>query len=324
MDQKLLSFIIGMLLTKPCGHMGPSILNQGRPVVVDASQSSLEYDVVREHAEAMRDLIAERLASNAKAIADAVMEWIKCNARMQPDVVFELCDDVARPHQAIQTQQVSSVDPKLSSALGAILSCCNYSFTPLVMNPYRDPSMVYRNQPKDTPMPYNGQYSDMVMPYASQLQGFASGLKTSVDTFTQAVLSSKLYSPLTELRNCDSKVVIIHDGPDKDKLKAIADEKNMIVLTATTESKLIRPELGLLLMLNAYSSLNDGNVRLFPGKYKNDAYAVHEWTGIDNYLLIEKYINTTDGIRDELARKAPKFLKDFDEDLAVIHSEYDQ
>ena len=39
---------------------------------------------------------------------------------------------------------------------------------------------------------------------------------------------------------------------------------------------------------------------------------------------MERYINNTDGIRDELARKAPKFLKDFDEDLAVIHKADDK
>ena len=37
---------------------------------------------------------------------------------------------------------------------------------------------------------------------------------------------------------------------------------------------------------------------------------------------IRKYINDTDGIRDELSRKAPEFLKDFDKDLAAIHRDY--
>ena len=145
------------------------------------------------------------------------------------------------------------------------------------------------------------------------------------------MLSTKVYSPLTVLRNCNSKVVIVHDSPYKDEIRAIADEKNMIVLTDTSDTAMesesilpysnhFRPELGLLLMINAYNLT--GGARLFPGRNKNSVYAVHEWTSIDNYVALEKYINDTDGIRAELERKAPEFLKDFDEDLAVIHRDW--
>ena len=105
----------------------------------------------------------------------------------------------------------------------------------------------------------------------------------------------------------------------------------MIVLTDTSDTAMesesilpysnhFRPELGLLLMINAYNLT--GGARLFPGRNKNSVYAVHEWTSIDNYITIEKYINNTDGIRAELERKAPEFLKDFDKDLAAIHRDY--
>jgi hypothetical protein len=182
------------------------------------------------------------------------------------------------------------------------------------------------NQPKDASWTYN----DAVIPY-SQLQGFTTNLKISVEEFIRALLSTKVYSPLTVLRNCNSKVVIIHDSPYKDEIKAIADEKNMIVLTDTSDADMkgdsilpysdhFRPELGLLLMINAYNLT--GGARLFPGRNKNSVYAVHEWTSIDNYMAIEKYINDTDGIRAELERKAPEFLKDFDKDLAVIHRDW--
>ena len=73
-------------------------------------------------------------------------------------------------------------------------------------------------------------------------------------------------------------------------------------------------------MINAYNLT--GGARLFPGRNKNSVYAVHEWTNIDNYVALEKYINDTDGIRAELERKAPEFLKDFDKDLASIHRDY--
>lgn len=311
MDKELLSFVIETLLLKP------------QPQYPVAQQSS-DHDVVREHAGAMRDLIAERVASNAGVIADTLLELIKCNARIQPNVIFELCDGVVERYQFVLTNQVTSVDPKLSGALKVILTYCNYSFIPPVLQPVCNPS-------KDASMMHNDRYNDASVAYASQLQSLTSSLKNSVEGFIQAMLSSKVYSPLTVLRNCNSKVVIMHDSPYKDEIKAIADEKNMIVLTDTSDADMksdsilpysdhFRPELGLLLMINAYNLT--GGARLFPGRNKNSVYAVHEWTSIDNYVTVEKYINDTDGIRAELERKAPEFLKDFDEDLAVIHRDW--
>ena len=318
MDKELLSFVIETLLLKPQPQY---------PV----AQHSFAHDVVREHAGAMRDLIAERVASNAGVIADTLLELIKCNVHIQPDIIFELCDIVVTQYQYVLTNQVTSIDPKLAGALKVILACCNYSFTPLVQNTCGNASMVQQqpmqqpthNQSKDAPWTYN----DAVIPY-SQLQGFTTNLKISVEEFIQAMLSTKVYSPLTVLRNCKSKVVIVHDSPYKDEIRAIADENNHILLTDTSMesdpilpySNHFRPELGLLLMINAYNLT--GGARLFPGRNKNSVYAVHEWTSIDNYVTLEKYINDTDGIRDELSRKAPEFLKDFDKDLAAIHRDY--
>jgi len=321
MDKELLSFVIETLLLKP------------QPQYPVAQQSS-DHDVVREHAGAMRDLIAERLTSNAGVIADTLLEVIKCNARIQPDVIFELCDGVVTRYQYVLTNQVTSIDPILAGALKVILAYCNYSFTPPIQNTCGNASMIQQqpmqqpthNQPKDASWTYN----DAVIPY-SQLQGFTTNLKISVEEFIRALLSTKVYSPLTILRNCNSKVVIVHDSPYKDEIKAIADEKNMIVLTDTSDADMkgdsilpysdhFRPELGLLLMINAYNLT--GGARLFPGRNKNSVYAVHEWTSIDNYITVEKYINDTDGIRAELERKAPEFLKDFDKDLAVIHRDW--
>ena len=318
MDKELLSFVIETLLLKPQSQY---------PV----AQHSFAHDVVREHAGAMRDLIAERVASNAGVIADTLLELIKCNVHIQPDIIFELCDIVVTQYQYVLTNQVTSIDPKLAGALKVILACCNYSFTPLVQNTCGNASMIQQqpmqqpthNQSKDAPWTYN----DAVIPY-SQLQGFTTNLKISVEEFIQALLSTKVYSPLTVLRNCKSKVVIVHDSPYKDEIRAIADENNHILLTDTSMesdpilpySNHFRPELGLLLMINAYNLT--GGARLFPGRNKNSVYAVHEWTSIDNYITVEKYINDTDGIRTELERKAPEFLKDFDEDLAVIHRDW--
>ena len=337
MDKELLSFVIETLLLKPQSLMGTT--GHGVP------QSS-DQDVVREHAGAMRDLIAERVASNAGAIADTLVEVIKCNTRVQPDVIFELCDGILPKYQFALTNQVTSIDPKLCGALRAILGYCNFSFVPPVQNPCGNAPVVYPtyeqiketammqrqstyNQPKDTSMITPWSYSDPSMAYVTQVQGFTTSLKDSVEKFIQAILSSKEYSPLTELRNCKSRVVIVHDSSYKDEIKAIADEKGMIVLTDTSansdsvptyRNNHFRPELGLLLMINVYNL--EGGAGLFPGRNKNSAYAVHEWTSIDNYLAIEKYINTTDGIRDELMRKAPEFLKDFDADLVAIHRDY--
>jgi len=330
MDKELLSFVIETLLLKPQSFVGMTVAAPGYPV---AHQSS-DHDVVREHAGEMRDLLAERVASNAGVIADTLVEVIKCNARIRPDIIFELCDVVVTQYQYVLTNQVTSIDPKLAGALKVILAYCNYSFTPLVQNTCGNASMIQQqpmqqpthNQPKDASWTYN----DAVIPY-SQLQGFTTNLKISVEEFIQAMLSTKVYSPLTVLRDCKSKVVIVHDSPYKDEIKAIADEKNMIILTDTSDTDMnsdsilpysnhFRPELGLLLMINAYNLT--GGARLFPGRNKNSVYAVHEWTNIDNYITVEKYINDIDGIRDELSRKAPEFLKDFDEDLAVIHRDY--
>ena len=328
MDKELLSFVIETLLLQPQSCVGMTVAAPGYPV---AHQSS-DHDVVREHAGEMRDLLAERVASNAGVIADTLVEVIKCNARIRPDIIFELCDGVVTQYQYVLTNQVTSIDPKLAGALKVILACCNYSFTPLVQNTCGNASMIQQqpmqqpthNQPKDVPWTYN----DAVIPY-SQLQGFTTNLKISVEEFIQAMLSTKVYSPLTVLRNCKSKVVIVHDSPYKDEIRAIADEKGMIVLTDTSansdsvptyRNNYFRPELGLLLMINVYNL--EGGAGLFPGRNKNSAYAVHEWTSIDNYLAIEKYINNTDGIREELMRKAPEFLKDFDADLVVIHRDY--
>ena len=327
MDKELLSFVIETLLLKPQSFVGMTVAAPGYPV---AHQSS-DHDVVREHAGEMRDLLAERVASNAGVIADTLVEVIKCNARIRPDIIFELCDGVVTQYQYVLTNQVTSIDPKLAGALKVILACCNYSFTPLVQNTCGNASMVQQqpmqqpthNQPKDASWTYN----DAVIPY-SQLQGFTTNLKISVEEFIQAMLSTKVYSPLTVLRNCNSKVVIVHDSPYKDGIRAIADENNHILLTDTSMesdpilpySNHFRPELGLLLMINAYNLT--GGARLFPGRNKNSVYAVHEWTSIDNYVTLEKYINDTDGIRDELSRKAPEFLKDFDKDLAAIHRDY--
>ena len=327
MDKELLSFVIETLLLKPQSFVGMTVAAPGYPV---AHQSS-DHDVVREHAGEMRDLLAERVASNAGVIADTLVEVIKCNARIRPDIIFELCDGVVTQYQYVLTNQVTSIDPKLAGALKVILACCNYSFTPLVQNTCGNASMIQQqpmqqpthNQPKDASWTYN----DAVIPY-SQLQGFTTNLKISVEEFIQAMLSTKVYSPLTVLRNCNSKVVIVHDSPYKDEIRAIADENNHILLTDTSMesdpilpySNHFRPELGLLLMINAYNLT--GGARLFPGRNKNSVYAVHEWTSIDNYVTLEKYINDTDGIRDELSRKAPEFLKDFDKDLAAIHRDY--
>ena len=346
MDKELLSFVIETLLLKPQSLMSTTVGATGHVV----SQSS-DQDVVREHAGAMRDLIAERVASNAGAIADTLVEVIKCNTRVQPDVIFELCDGILPKYQFALTNRVTSIDPKLCGALRAILTYCNFSFVPPVQNPCGNASAMYQqpmqqpvynqpkndpmiqrlptyNQPKDAPMITPWSYSDPSMTYVTQVQGFTTSLKDSVEKFIQAILSSKEYSPLTELRNCKSKVVIVHDSPYKDQLREIADEKGMIVLLDTSMkddsilpySNHFRPELGLLLMINAYNSM--GGAGLFPGRNKNNAYAIHEWTSIDNYLAVEKYINTTDGIRDELMRKAPEFLKDFDADLAAIHRDF--
>lgn len=324
MNQELLSFAIETLLMKPRTQVVPTMPIPGCPIVT--VPQSPNWDVVRENAEEMRNLIVERLTSNAEAIADAVMSIIKFHAQMQPDVAFEVCDEVVKSYGPVQTYRVYSFDPRLGDALDAILSYCNYSFTPPAMNPSMmynnpptNPAAVYPNQSKDASTPYNGQYNDVMMSYVGQAHGLTNGLKMNVEALIQALLSSKMYSPIAELRNCNSKVVIIHDGPNKDELKSVAEEKGMIILTASTNYT--RREVGLVLMINAYNSADVKNKFLFP---KENRFSTRDlWSGISIYLDVEEYINTTRGMRGELANKAPKFLKDFDEELAIIHREYD-
>ena len=220
MDKELLSFVIETLLLKPQPQY---------PV----AQHSFAHDTVREHAGAMRDLIAERVASNAGVIADTLLELIKCNVHIQSDIIFELCDIVIAQYQYVLTNQVTSIDPKLAGALKVILAYCNYSFTSLVQNTCGNASMIQQqpmqqpthNQPKDASWTYN----DAVIPY-SQLQGFTTNLKISVEEFIQAMLSTKVYSPLTVLRNCNSKVVIMHNSPYKDEIRAIGALTKMLML----------------------------------------------------------------------------------------------
>lgn len=313
MDKELLCFVIETLLLKSRPQMGmiAGCSTMGAP------QSS-DCDIVHKHSEEMRDLIAERVANNADAIADAIMGMIKLNAGMKPEVMFEWCDKVVSEYQQVPTNKVSSFDPNLCGTLVALLSYCNHSFIPPMMNPY-DPQMMQPGQSKDASKMYGGQYGNPLMPYVTQLQGYTANVKVSIEAFIKAILSSRVYSPLTILQNCSSKVVILHDCPDKDKLRAIADEKGMVVLTTSTDS--MEPEVGLSLMINAYNSTEVDNDILFP---KEDRRSLrHVWSrSITTYLAVEKYINTTDGIRDELMHKAPEFLKDFDEELAIIHKEY--
>ena len=125
MDKELLSFVIETLLLKPQSFVGMTVAAPGYPV---AHQSS-DHDVVHEHAGEMRDLLAERVASNAGVIADTLVEVIKCNARIRPDVIFELCDGVVTQYQYVLTNQVNSINPKLVGALKVIMAYCNYSIT---------------------------------------------------------------------------------------------------------------------------------------------------------------------------------------------------
>jgi hypothetical protein len=205
------------------------------------------------------------------------------------------------------TRKVTMVDPNLIDALTAILS----------------PSVFPANNYPFVPGAVGNQSKDAMISALSSLNGSITNTKAGIEVLLQTILSSKMYSPFDILRNCNSKVVIIHDGPNKDRLRAIADEKNMIVLTIPpTENdpqsvlpNPYRPELELLLMINAYNSTRVDKKRLFP-----KGHGLH-WSSITDYLSLEEYINTTDGIRDELARKAPEFLKDFDEELAYIHKQ---
>ena len=308
MDPKYLSLIIKTLLLKPLPrtYMAPPP-SAGFSTVPQPSDCELDEETLA----AMRDFIAERLGDNVNGIATALVELIRCNSQMpMNEALFELCDEAPETYRYAMTQQVTLVHPHLVSALTSILSPCIYPVTP---------------------PPAGDQSRNTMMSTIEHLSGSVTNVRIGIETLTQRILSSKIYSPFWILHNCNSKVVIVHDSPYKDKIRGIADEKNMIVLIDTSDADMksesilpysnhFRPELGLLLMINAYNLT--GGARLFPGRNKNSVYAVHEWTSIDNYVALEKYINDTDGIRAELERKAPEFLKDFDEDLAVIHRDW--
>ena len=307
MDKKFLSFMIKTLLLRqqPRVYMTPAT-STGYSMVPQPVDCDLDEEIFTE----MRDLIAERLGDNAKAIADALVELIKRQSQMSTcGVVFELCDEVVTSYQWRMTKQVTMVDPNLIGALTAILS----------------PSVFPANNYPFVPGAVGNQSKDAMISALSSLNGSITNAKAGIEVLLQTILSSKIYSPFVILHNCNSKVVIIHDGPNKDKLRAIADEKNMIVLTIPpTEDdpqavlpNPYRPELELLLMINAYNSTRVDKKRLFP-----KGHGLH-WSSITDYLSLEEYINTTDGVRDELARKAPEFLKDFDDELTIIHKEND-
>ena len=307
MDQKFLSFVIKTLLLKPQPrvYMTPPP-NTGYSMVQQPFDCDLDDEIITE----MRDLISARLVDNAGAIADVLVELIRRNAQMTPyiNVMFEFCDDVVTSYRFILTRQVTPFDPNLANALVTLLSVCNYPFVP----------------------PMGNQTKDAMISTNNNLGGAVTNMRSGIEAFTQAILSSKMYSPFDILRNCDSKVVIIHDGPHKDVLRAIADDKNMIILTDPPKEMVndhlsgypnpFHPELELLLLINAYNSIHVDNGMLFP-KGKKVYHEQHKWASISDYLTMEQYINTADGVRDELARKAPEFLKDFDEDLAVIHKQ---
>ena len=305
MDQKFLSFMIKTLLLRqqPRVYMTPATAT-GYSMVPQPVDCELDEEIFTE----MRDLISSRLADNAKAIADALVELIKRQSQMSTGgVMFELCDEVVTSYQWTMTRQVTMVDPNLIGALTAILS----------------PSVFPANNYPFVPGAVGNQSKDAMISALSSLNGSITNTKAGIEVLLQTILSSKIYSPFDILRNCNSKVVIIHDDPHTDRLRTIANAKNMIVLTVPpTENdpqavlpNHYRPELELLLMINAYNSTRVDKKKLFP----KDHYS--RWTSISDYLSLEKYINTTDGVRDELALKAPEFLKDFDEELAYIHKQ---
>ena len=297
MDPKYLSLIIKTLLLKPWPrtYMAPASLAPFSPV----PQPDCELDA--ETLAKMHDFIAERLEDNADGIATALVELIKCNSQMpMNEALFELCDEAPETYHYPLIQQVTLTDPHLVSALTSILSPCIYPVLP----------------------PPAGDQSGNTMMYTIEhLNGSVTNVKIGIETLTQRILSSKIYSPFWILHNCNSKVVIMHDSPYKDKIRDIANEKGMIVLTDTLKTDPMagypnhyRPELALLLLINAYNSPDVDNDILFP----KDDHARHLWTSITDYLDMKRYINNTESIRDELAHKAPEFLKDFDEDLAAL------
>lgn len=308
MDQKLLSLAIETLLLRP--RLQGGIVQAGQPIPAKRTECNLDAETIT----AMRDLIVDRITNNAGAMADALIERIKFNALMDThdSVMFELCDEVVSQCVYLMTQQVSSISPSFESALAQAFSANVYPFAQ---------SMT------------SSASNEILLNIIGRLNCDISNLQMGINGLMQAMLSSKPHDPFTILRDCNSKVVILHDCPDKNKLRAIADEKKMVVLT-TTKSDMnytyppFRPELVLLLMLNKYNSTSDSNISLFPKK--NSSHFTPKWTTDTTYFKVEQYINNTVenfvtcsySIREELGRKAPEFLKDFDEYLAVIHSEY--
>lgn len=307
MDQKLLSFVIKTLLLKQTPVYMTPATSTGYSMVPQPSDCDLDDETIT----AMRDLITDRIKNNANAIADALIERIKFNVQMcTSDVVFELCDDVVSPCTSVMTNRVTKVDPRLSGALAGILAGgpCNYLITPALMN-----------VPKET-----------MINTTNQISGHLTNVRRSIEILIQSILSEEIYSPFTALRNCNSKVVILHNGPDKTELRSMAEKKKMIVLTDSAKGNssepYSRPEVVLLLMLNAYYSQSIVKDHIFPKE--NREYLKHRWATDTVYLAVADYINNTVedyvrfsySIRDELERKAPEFLKDFDEYLAIIHS----
>lgn len=300
MDPKFLNLIIKTLLLRPQPRMYMAPPPSREYLMVPQPS---EYELDEETLAAMRDFIAERLEDNVKGIATALVELIKYNAQMpMNEVLFELCDEAPETFQYPMTQQVTLVDPHLISALTSILSPCVYPVTP---------------------PPAGDQSRNAMISSINHLSGSINSVKIGIETLTQRILSSKLYSPFWILHNSNSKVVIMHDSPYKDKIRDIANEKNMIVLTdtlkmsdpMTSPCSFSRPELSLLLLINVYNSPGVNKELLFPKKDTS------RWASITDYLSMEQYINNTKGIRDELSHKAPDFLKDFDESLAVIDNQ---
>ena len=297
MDPKYLSLIIKTLLLRPQPRMYMAPPPSAGFSPVPQPDCELDAETLAE----MHDFIAERLEDNADGIATALVELIKCNSQMpMNEALFELCDEAPETYHYPMIQQVTLTDPHLVGALTSIFSPCIYPVLP---------------------PPAGDQSRNTMMNTIEHLSGSVTNVKIGIETLTQRILSSKIYSPFWILHNCNSKVVIMHDSPYKDKIRDIANEKGMIVLTDTLKGDPMigypnhyRPELALLLLINAYNSPDVDNDMLFP----KDDHAEHLWTSITDYLDMERYINNTEGIRDELAHKAPEFLKDFDEDLAAL------
>lgn len=299
MDPKFLSFVIKTLLLKPQSrtYMAPPP-SAGCALVPQSTDCELDEETCT----AMRELIAKRLSFSVEAIASALVELIKRNSQMpMTDALCELCDEAPETYRFALTQQVTLVNPNLLNALASLLTPCNY---PATIPPTED------------------QSKNALVNTINYLSGYHANIKMGIEALTQIILSPNTYSPAQIIRESNSKVMILHDSPYKDKIREIADEKYMVVLTDTSMRSdpmtpsytCFRPELELLLLINAYNSPNVDNDILFP----KDDHARHLWAGTTDYLAMEQYINNTEGIRDELASKAPEFLKDFDEDLAAL------